>query len=112
MGRYTSSAGPSGALLGRRGTECSAVLFTSPSTLSRELSHEPSGNRVLGGCHVQPRALSPEHFCTDPRGTERSGAAARSPPSALSRNLTLLIIGGLGCSGATRHLPEHFLPGT
>ena len=32
---------------------------------------------------MQPRALSPEHSCTDPQGTECSGAAARSPEHSL-----------------------------
>ena len=90
-----------------------------------------SGHRVLTGT-----VRLPEHSCTNLQGTECSGATTCSPehslpsifvwifgepsarelahaaPSTLSRNLALPIVGGLGCSGVTGHLPVHFLPGT
>ena len=91
-----------------RGTGCSGALVTSPRTLSRALVHEPSGNRVLGGCHEQPRALSPEHFCIDLSGN-REPEGCHAQPRALSPSILTLVLGEPCARGLLRAVPEHSL---
>ena len=69
--------GPSGNLV--LGGHCSPPRALSP----RNAISWSSGNRVLGGHCSRPRALSPGIDCLDPRGTECSGAAVRSPERSL-----------------------------
>ena len=51
-----------------------------------------------------PRALSPEHSCTDLWGTEHSGAATRSPEHSC------MDLWGTERSGDAARSPEHSLP--
>ena len=76
----------------------------------RTILREPSGNRVLGGCHVQPRALSPEHF-GETFGEPSPRGLPRAAPSTLSRALRW-DLRGTESSGAATCSPEHSLPST
>ena len=108
-----------------------------PSTRFPEDPNSQFRERMLGERCSQSRALSPGTDCSNHRGTECSGVAVCSPehsrpelpslgprgtqvlgghcspPRAhTSRYSAFLVVGGLRCSGATAHDPEHARPGT
>ena len=90
------------------GAATSSPEHSLPSTFTLTLG-EPCARGLLRA--VLEHSLL-ELSSTDRRGTRVLGGD-RAPPRALSsRYLALLIVGGLGCSGVTGHLPEHLLPGT